>query len=66
VFEDSEDEAPAIVEEFFPEVDQGDSSNPVAGGTTVPAASAQQSTSPHTRPNRVTPRLGKGGSGHEQ
>lgn len=66
VFEDSEDEAPAIVEEFFPEVDSGDSSNPVGGGTTVPAASAQQPTSPHTRPNRVTPRLGKGGSGHEQ
>ena len=62
VFEDSEDEAPAIVEEFFPEAETattaGDSSlsdapkPPLISTNSAPA-------SPHTRPNRVTPRLGQ-------
>ena len=70
VFEDSEDEAPAIVEEFFPEAETataaGDSSlsdapKPPSISTNSPPAS------PHTRPNRVTPRLGQpGGSSDEK
>lgn len=61
VFEDSEDEAPAIAEEFFPDLEQDGSAS--AEGT-APSGSdtravGQPPASAHTRPNRVTPRLGK-------
>lgn len=61
VFEESEDEAPAIVEEFFPDLEQD---SPASTEGSAPLGSdarpvGQVPVSVHTRPNRVTPRLGK-------
>lgn len=74
IFEDSEEEAPAIVEELFPETPVEDSSD--WAGSAISATSTSSASSPkptvlqnqnpsgqvpvssHTRPNRVNPRLG--------
>lgn len=68
VFEDSEEEAPAIVEEFFTEttIDGEAGGEPETQGRTLPPATAQTTTGnqplppAHARPNRITPRLGQG------
>ena len=71
-FEDSEEEAPAIVEEFFPEMQEVGLSTSVGqetqhqSATVTPAAVSAEAvpvtvapaTSSHARTNRVTPRLG--------
>jgi len=72
VFEDSEEEAPAIVEEFFAETNgdgdpgdtqdtQGQTQSPAAAPVNSQAAVGRQPSAPaHARPNRITPRLGQG------
>lgn len=67
VFEDSEEEAPAIVEEFFPESTL-DESVTAADRTITQQDSNSGITetadiSPHVRTNRVKPRLGANASG---
>lgn len=69
VFEDSEEEAPAIVEEFFPETPEAAESaadgNPNTEVTSS-ASSTASATSTFTRPNRVSPRLGRSATGGAQ
>ncbi|SFN45319.1 hypothetical protein SAMN05660284_01529 [Formivibrio citricus] len=67
VFEDSEEEAPAIVEEFFPETQEATSSpsgiqETQNHGADLPVSSPATG-SPHVRQNRVTPRLGRHATG---
>ncbi len=70
IFEDSEEEAPAIVEEFFPELQTEDSSVSVANSAqnrdaNMTSAGSSPASS-HTRPNRVNPRLGANSAGGAQ